>query len=290
MWAPRHSFVTFDFLGKLYVISGVESHESDETASTADFRHDVWSSQVYIYIYTHARARTHTHTHTVSLAQLRVQTPGCLPMMTRGPVQDGVSWTRVTAVTPWAATATRHGRRAVAGGIHQLTMYVLAESSDYRFYYNVWGSRDGEQWQEPTTACVVSGQPLGAAVVVGSGMVLLATSDLALGTQDVKLWYSTELQLMNASFTSAKQPVGQGPRRGAAYVVFRGQILQIGGSCHDCGKSQVQNDAFSDVWQNAGVVTMLDSVLSPASTVRPAAAMYVGILAAAAPTLAWCLL
>ena len=50
MWAPRHSFVTFDFLGKLYVISGVESHESDETASTADFRHDVWSSQVYIYI------------------------------------------------------------------------------------------------------------------------------------------------------------------------------------------------------------------------------------------------
>ena len=36
MWAPRHSFVTFDFLGKLYVISGVESHESDETASTAD--------------------------------------------------------------------------------------------------------------------------------------------------------------------------------------------------------------------------------------------------------------
>ena len=44
MWAPRHSFVTFDFLGKLYVISGVESHESDETASTADFRHDVWSS------------------------------------------------------------------------------------------------------------------------------------------------------------------------------------------------------------------------------------------------------
>ena len=46
MWAPRHSFVTFDFLGKLYVISGVESHESDETASTADFRNDVWSSQV----------------------------------------------------------------------------------------------------------------------------------------------------------------------------------------------------------------------------------------------------
>ena len=69
MWAPRHSFVTFDFLGKLYVISGVESHESDETASTADFRHDVWSSQVYIYIYTHARARTHTHTHTHSFSR-----------------------------------------------------------------------------------------------------------------------------------------------------------------------------------------------------------------------------
>ena len=60
MWAPRHSFVTFDFLGKLYVISGVESHESDETASTADFRNDVWSSQVHTH--------THTHTHTQSLS------------------------------------------------------------------------------------------------------------------------------------------------------------------------------------------------------------------------------
>ena len=69
MWAPRHSFVTFDFLGKLYVISGVESHESDETASTADFRHDVWSSQVYIYIYIFLYICTHTHTHTHSFSR-----------------------------------------------------------------------------------------------------------------------------------------------------------------------------------------------------------------------------
>jgi hypothetical protein len=128
MWAPRHSFVTFDFLGKLYVISGLQSSESAENAATTDFRHDVWSSQ------------------------------------------DGVSWEQVAPETPWAGTATRHGRRAVAGAVHQLTMYVLAEAEDYKFYYNIWSSRDGVSWQEPSVACVISGQPIGSAIVIGSGM------------------------------------------------------------------------------------------------------------------------
>jgi len=215
MWAPRHSSVAFSFLGKLYVISGLQSSESVEDAATTDFRNDVWSSR------------------------------------------DGVSWKLETAEPPWATTPTRRGRRAVQGAIHQLVMYVLAESSDYMFYYNIWGSRDGVAWTEPASACTISGQPLGAALVVGSGMVLVGTSNRIRGEDDVKLWYSTSPQMFNATFASAREPVGQGPRRGSGYVAFNGQILQVGGSCRDCAASLELDDAFADVWQSDGVASVL---------------------------------
>ncbi len=105
MWAPRHSMVVFDFLGKMFVVSGVQSAESVEMAATIDFRNDVWSSQ------------------------------------------DGVQWVLETAETPFAT------RRAVQGTVHQLVMYVLAESQNYRNYYNIWGSRDGKKWTEPAGSC-----------------------------------------------------------------------------------------------------------------------------------------
>jgi len=105
MWAPRHSMVTFDFLGKMFVVSGVQSAESVEMAATIDFRNDVWSTQ------------------------------------------DGVQWVLETADTPFAS------RRAVQGTVHQLVMYVLAESKNYRNYYNIWGSRDGKKWTEPAGSC-----------------------------------------------------------------------------------------------------------------------------------------
>ena len=38
-------------------------------------------------------------------------------------------------------------------------------------------------------SAAVSGQPLGAALVVGSGMVLIATSDAIRGDKNVKMWY-----------------------------------------------------------------------------------------------------
>ena len=237
MWAPRHSPVAFSFLGKLYLISGLQSSDSVEDAATADFRNDVWSSR------------------------------------------DGVSWMLETADPPWAASPTRHGRRAVQGAIHQLVMYVLAESSDYRFYYNIWGSRDGVTWTEPTSACTISGQPLGAALVVGSGMVLLATADTIRGKNDVKLWYSTSPQMFNATFASAKEPVGQGPRRGSGYVAFKGHILQVGGSCRDCAKSLQLNDAFSDVWQSDGVASAL-GFEGGAACLRPSTALPILVAAA----------
>ena len=105
MWAPRHSMVTFDFLGKMFVVSGVQSGESVEMAASIDFRNDVWSSQ------------------------------------------DGVQWVLESAATKWAT------RRAVQGAVHQLRMYVLAESNEYRNYYNIWKSRDGKSWEEPTGSC-----------------------------------------------------------------------------------------------------------------------------------------
>ena len=33
---------------------------------------------------------------------------------------------------------------------------------------------------------------------------------------------------------------------------YTGQLLQIGGACRNCGKSQETDDAFSDVWQSKG--------------------------------------
>lgn len=160
---------------------------------------------------------------------------------------DGVDWSRVAFSPPWG------NRRAVVGTVHQLRMYVLAESRHYRYYYNVWGSGNGIDWTEPAQACSVTGQPLGSALVMQAGMVVVAAAHELSRDQPVRFWVTEEIGAeFNGQFKLARGQAGEGPREEARHVVFNSKLWQLGGACADCGLSAAPVDAFASVYASNG--------------------------------------
>ncbi|EKX43022.1 hypothetical protein GUITHDRAFT_111064 [Guillardia theta CCMP2712] len=193
MWAPRHSMVAVDFLGKIWIISGVRSDYDQYAAANQDFIHDIWFTD------------------------------------------NGVRWTRAANSTPWQDC------RSVVGAVHRLQLFIMAESRELRYYYTTWISSDGVTFKEARQACAVSGQPVGGLVSAGGSLMVFAVSDRLLGDQEVLLWYTNSTTAEDAIFYATNSSVANGPRRGAGYTTFAGEVWQIGGSCLNCGMSTVMN-------------------------------------------------
>jgi len=190
---------------------------------------------------------------------------------------DGVNWRRDVETAPW------RGRRTAVGAMYQLRMYVLAESADYRYYYNVWGSADGTTWSEPPGSCAVSGERVADALVIESGLVVIGAVDgLAAGNLSASMWYSPPGANFNGTFLKSASPVGTGARVDASYAGFLGRIWQTGGYCPACAQGN-KEQTFSDV-QSSGSLTFPDITVGSASKrARSVALVFILLLCSLSP-------